>query len=245
MKKFIIIVFMMLLGTTAVGMYYKNSYTNIKFDDEEFLNEMKVNKCFSKSDFEKENTDSGENKTMWIINPETGEWEEIVTESVLEEEYKTKDEMIWEDLNNAECVFVVKPQGEFRNETGNIVQNVKVTDVLKGDKNVKDTVIQTVTSGALVNNEVEGYCIILETNYMKSGKEYLLFANETRHKNMYLIQNKGSVGYFLLEDTENIILKKNGLKYEEVKDNEFFVADEEALDIVLNIKEQVLKKYIK
>ena len=90
-------------------------------------------------------------------------------------------------------------------------------------------------------------------NIMKDGTEYLIFAEdlvesgETDILSVKLYDDFYIAPVFCYEDCQNAVIPITGdttyVSYKDVADNEFFVASEGALQMVENLKEQMLQLY--
>lgn len=90
-------------------------------------------------------------------------------------------------------------------------------------------------------------------NIMKNGTEYLIFAEdlvesgETDILSVKLYDDFYIAPVFCYEDCQNIVIPVTGdttyVSYKDVANNEFFVASEGALQMVENLKEQMLQLY--
>lgn len=90
---------------------------------------------------------------------------------------------------------------------------------------------------------------------MKEGKEYLVFVTEKVKTNsetlpVYrLYSNSMITPFFCYEDMENVIIPigegPTYVPYSQVKDNEFFSADEEGLEAWNSLKQKMLAAYPK
>lgn len=90
-------------------------------------------------------------------------------------------------------------------------------------------------------------------NIMETGTEYLIFAEElvegerTDILSVKLYDDFYIAPVFCYKDCQNVVMPVMGdtvyVSYKDVADNEFFVASEEALQMVENLKEQMLQLY--
>ncbi len=90
-------------------------------------------------------------------------------------------------------------------------------------------------------------------NIMKAGTEYLVFADElieseeTEMLSVKLYDDFYIAPVFCYEKCQNAVIPITGdttyVSYKDVADNEFFVASEGALQMVENLKEQMLQLY--
>lgn len=90
-------------------------------------------------------------------------------------------------------------------------------------------------------------------NFMKDGTEYLIFAEdlvesgETDILSVKLYDDFYFAPVFCYEDCQNVVIPVTGdtayVSYKDVANNEFFVASEGALQMVENLKTQMLQLY--
>lgn len=87
------------------------------------------------------------------------------------------------------------------------------------------------------------------TNLMEKDKDYLVFVDSAESlygvkKKIFCIESYEEM-YLCLENINNTVIDNPGIsiRYELVKNNEFFAKDREHLDMLLNWKKEVLKKY--
>ncbi len=148
-------------------------------------------------------------------------------------------------LRDADYVLKVSCDGNTEVSFGMTIQDVTVLETYTGLQSLDGKSIHLVSSseeicfGELWGNELSigGY-----TNFMEEGEDYLLFCDDIGSKNMY--REVSALSYFALSDLDNIIPESDETAYELLKNNEFFAADQEALDILLDIKENMLDLYL-
>lgn len=160
-----------------------------------------------------------------------------------EDETDTEDlrKELEDALRDADYVLKVSCDGNTDVSYGMTIQDVTVLETYAGLKSLDGKSIQLVSSSSRIN--IDEICTIGgHTNLMKKGEEYLLFCNDIGSKNMY--REVSSLSYFALSDLDNIIPESDETAYELLKNNEFFAADQEALDILLDIKENMLDLYL-
>lgn len=245
MKKFYSIVIMLLLVTIGVGLYYKQTYTKVDFNDEDVLDNARVFKYFSQEEFVIENIDDVDNN-KYIIDPDTGEIIGTMpgnSEEESEMEILPADEAILKELETAEIVLIGKRVSDMQCVTGNCKQTIFVSEVKKGDKEIEGKNIEAYYFGGIANNiEIR---VVSENNILIRDKEYLIFLNSTKHPGLYEIQNINGVGFFPLEEMKHEIVEDwEDVRYKDVKDYEFFVQDELSLKKLLEVKKKMMDKYI-
>ncbi len=237
MKKFWIVVAALLIVSVGIGKYYCTTYTDYDLNDEITLNAARVTNYFDEGEFQRVALDMA---TGEVIDPL------ILDEFEGEVEILDLSNMIRDDLNSAKIVAVAKCTGGIRNLSGTCEQNVVVDRVLKGDDKLAGQQIKVYSDNFFhfdIENKEAWICN--STNFMQEGEEYLIFIDSTNNKDVYCTKYLYDVGYFVLEEMENVIIKdKNNLFYEEVREAEFFVRDEVALAQLMEIKEEMLEKYL-
>lgn len=236
MKKFYLLVVLLVLVTIGIGKYYSTTYTNYDLNDDAVINSAKVTKCFDSGELEEVIFDV---QTGNVLIPEIDDLSQYTIEkfSLLES--------IKEEMDSADIILTAKCTGGIRNLAGTCEQSVSVLEVIKGDNAIENKEIKVYSDATFYfDTEIDEIWVTSKINFMQEGKEYLIFLDETGHDDVYCVKNKYGVGYLCLEDTESIIVKNsNNLYYEEVRDSEFFVKDEEALKKLISLKKDTIDKY--
>ena len=168
-----------------------------------------------------------------------------------------KEEGIRAVLDDAQYVVLAKGKGKAKALGETLQQEIYVEKVLKGDNKWQGKDIKVVSTKMNVwmpkRKKLTGG-LGLFVNLMEEGEEYLVFLNPVKlegkdYENVAYLADYEDVPYFNLADKENKIAKpeeKDGMEcryYKDVKDNEFFVSDEVALNKLLEIKQEYLEKY--
>lgn len=202
-----------------------------------------------------------EEKTEEVENNNT-QGPKITQEDIEKNPFLKYDNMGTEEgiravLDDAQYVVLAKGRGKAKALGETLQQEIYVEKVLKGDdrwreKNIK--VINTYGGVGMPGKEDKDGGFMLKVNMMEEGEEYLVFLNPVQlkgeiYENVAYLADYKFLPYFNLEDKENKIAKpeeKDGIEYiyyKDMKDNEFFVCDEVALNKLLEIKQEYLKKY--
>lgn len=245
MKKFCLLVVFIVSITTAIGLYYRKDYVYIDVDDVDVMDSAIVYDYFEAEEFEYIKG-IHTNQSVQEIDPDTGEIIGTIHLDNASEivEYLPLDENIRDELESAEIVAVVECMCEITSYTNTCQQKAKIIAILEGEN---------APVGKEIKLNFENYFYYYDdefgigntTNFMKESKKYLVFMDATNYNNMYNVACFWGSGYFSLEDMENQIIDfDKTVYYKDVKDYEFFARDKESLDIILQIKDEMLKKYI-
>lgn len=91
-------------------------------------------------------------------------------------------------------------------------------------------------------------------NFMRPGQNYLVFLYKPNiayeRDNIYISHEHSSIPYFVIGETKNVFDEEEykNLKhknyYRTVEHNEFFVKNQEALDILLDFKQEIMDTYM-
>ena len=170
-----------------------------------------------------------------------------------------REEGIRAVLDDAEYVVLARGTGKAKALGQTLQQEMHVEKVLKGDDKWQGKDIKAVSEQRIFmmakKDAAESNGLRLYVNLMEEGEEYLVFLNPVKlkgkkYENVAYLADYKDVPYFNLADKENKIAKLEkdelGLDctyYSDMEDNEFFVSDEAALNKLLEIKKEYLKKY--
>lgn len=165
-------------------------------------------------------------------------------------------QLIGENLSSSNLIIRAKSDGEMKYSFKNNKQYIEVIEVYKGDElNAGDQIAVTSHSWLFFFDEMRANVGFV--NVMQPGHEYLIFLDqqletlETEKDTIYLLQESIISPIFNYEDQGNdkIISIDDPydryVPYEEVKDNEFFVSSEEALEALMELKHELLEQYSK
>ncbi len=155
-------------------------------------------------------------------------------------------------LNDAQYVIIATATGQARALGETLQQEVKVKKVVKGDVDWVDKKIKTISTSCPVGFYKEGKSMHGNVNLMQEGKEYLIFLNwmnqkPEKYETMAYLADCFGVPYFCLDEMETKVAPiddEGTMLYEDVKDYEFFVSDDIALQELLQLKEECLEKYV-
>lgn len=161
-----------------------------------------------------------------------------------------------EYLENAPLVVKCKPSKTPIQLFRCTEQSVNVQEVYKGDKKLVGQEITFTMSLAFNFSETMRYMPFQCVNYMKANEEYLLFLYPFAYAdnnpdgipngNNFTTTNRGYLPYFSFSDHENKLFDKfpeSQPNYGQVIDNEFFVMNEKALEMMLKFKADTIAKY--
>lgn len=160
------------------------------------------------------------------------------------------------DLKNATHILRITPVSDMWYEHGKGHQTVKILQVFQGeDLHTDQEIIVTnpITNRLRLYNEKEQTIEQLFVNKLMIGKEYLLFCAgsvqmpESPETTVYLLSKDGISQVFCYDEVENVILpvdpENTYVPYASVKNNEFFAANQETLDIWEEIKQAAIAQY--
>ena len=259
MKKFYIGIIVIFCITVGIGLYCRRQYTHVDFSDSDSLVEAGFSVPFFEiGDFVKEE----EEEEYAEFNPEDYGLDSSVDIEILESDDTEEEEEvelfgkegILEKISNAQYIILGKSLNEVESLDGALQQKIYVSEVIKGDEQWKGESISLINTDEIVWVDKT---ILLPSmvNLMKKDETYLVFMNPVEYKGkelkniFYLVNDGKTIPYLNIRDVDNKIVEPEIVDgfpviwYEDVKDNEFFVADNEALQNLLDIKREVLKKY--
>lgn len=205
-----------------------------------------------------EETDNGENQSgdspeeVQQAETQETETEYDVTTAWMKYMNLSKEEGIRAVLDDAQYVVVAMPAGKRKSLGGTLQQEMKVMQVLKGENTWEGKTIKAYSTTEQIILTTEHAGILGDVNLMEEGKRYLVFLNGMnrkgkKYRNMAYFADNFGIPYFCLDDMETEVVKPDRegyIYYEQVKDNEFFVSDEKALQKLLEIKEDYLDRYL-
>lgn len=190
--------------------------------------------------------DSDGNQYIEIIVPSNNDDEsEDKTDTDTDTDTEDLRKELEDALSGADYVLKVSCDGNTAVSFGMTIQDVTVIETYTGLQSLDGESIRLVSSSEKIcfgelwdnNSTIGGYA-----NLMKEGEEYLLFCNDIGSQNMY--REVSLLSYFALSDLDNIIPDSDDTTYATLKNNEFFAADQESLDILLDIKKTMLDSYL-
>jgi len=185
------------------------------------------------------------------ITKQPGFMQEIKVCEVTEDTVMNLAGILKED---AGIVLRVKAYGEVKYDFYNIRQRVQVQEVFKGSTSLVGQDIYICKGSWFMN--CDGTRNMGFVNEMKKDDEYLVFITE-KIKNLkgeiidtYDVVDTIITPVFNYENTENVIIpwehtEEGYVKYQLVENNEFFVASQEALNVIVDMKEELLNSYPK
>ena len=153
-------------------------------------------------------------------------------------------------------ILRVSPTGEFENLFATSRQKVQIEEVYAGNGLQKGDEIYLTSSQWRIVVELQPSALECSfVNIMKEGKEYLVFLTEKVRTDSEVLpvyrlySNSMITPVFCYEDMENVIIPVGEgptyVPYSQVKDNEFFSADEEGLEAWNSLKQKMLAAYPK
>lgn len=159
------------------------------------------------------------------------------------------------DLKNATHILRITPVSDMWYEHGKGHQTVRILQIFQGDglHTEQEIIVTNPATNSLVLWTKEKSLQQLFVNKLKMGKEYLLFCAgsvqmpESPETTVYLLSKDGISQVFCYDEVENVILPVDPnytyVPYASVKNNEFFAADQETLDIWEEIKQAAIAQY--
>ncbi|KPB06043.1 hypothetical protein [Bacillus sp. CHD6a] len=156
------------------------------------------------------------------------------------------------DLPHSNLIIRVVSEGETSFSFKNNKQYVKVLEVYKGDEvRVGDEIAVTSLSWQLFFDDMSANLNFV--NFMQPQNEYLIFLDrkldslDPNEDNIYLLPDLIIPPIFNYQDKSHKIInvpKENRyVPYEEVKENEFLVSSEEALNELTKLKHKLIQQY--
>lgn len=165
------------------------------------------------------------------------------------------NELMKHHLPNSTSIIRAKITEEVSYTFKSSKQYVEVLDVFKGDElKVGDQIAITSLSWGLVFDNMSSN--IGFVNIMQPGDEYLIFLEEEietlapEEYHLYSLTESIITPIFNYDDQSNTVIPLKDpndryVSYEEVKDNEFMVSSDEALDALMELKHDLLRQYPK
>lgn len=231
MKSFFLAVTGIFLIFLLAGMSLRGGYTIIDFNAPEELAD------FMRSPFESEEGYEAAYVEPYTVETDYG----TMTYGGSTEGMPSQVELIREELNGAAIVVTAKAEGNVQVSSSIVCQTVEVEQILKGEISGEKLKVISQRETVVMNEEMKvigGY-----TNWMTEGGEYLLFLEEySPLTGKYYLADEAGVGYFSLKDVDNEIVKYHAA-WACGAGNEFFACTQEALQDLLDIKQELLKKY--
>ncbi len=155
-------------------------------------------------------------------------------------------------VDNSAYILKVKSVGNLELDFLCATEPVEVVDVYKGDNINKGDKISVFRSSSRLFYQLNGFNSINMdfVNAMKNGDEYLIFLEKKIDDTSVYRTVTGIIApIFSIKDRKNTISKSlhtdgcMSVPYGDVKDNEFFVADEGALNVLINFKKNMISEF--
>lgn len=247
MKKWFITVALMFLIPTCIGIYNRSSYTDIvDLNDKNSLADFDIIGTLSKDHF---STMVYTKKDEKIVMDKYHPLEDLDSENVPQEVLFLDG--LKSTLDDADYIVRAESTGKNRSLFRTMQQEILIKEVYKGNSDILGTRIDFIIPNVGFSPKFNSFasCYV---NLMEAGDEYLVFMESIdykglREKNIYKsIEWSYIVPYFNFQDKENIIPidTSNGIKYGEVRDNEFFVEDKYSLDQISKFKHETISRYV-
>lgn len=161
-------------------------------------------------------------------------------------------ETMQKELPNSNHIIRAKSAGEMGYTFKNNRQYVEVLEVFQGEGiEVGDKIAVTTTSWFFIFDEMWANTSFI--NIMQPENEYLIFLEEKletvdrKESNIYLLPEWIIPPIFNYQDKENIVTPtpydERYVPYDMVRDNEYFVRSEEALEALMEWKHGILAQY--
>jgi len=246
MKRFYIIGLLIIICTIVVGLCYRQTCTNVDFNDDKFLDEQRILGRYREEMFIIELPDENIDNNMYEVDPDTGEIIEVIEGDdgeIIEYDVTPLDQEIRNNIEVASSVVVAKRIGNIECVTNNCQHTLKIVDVKKGDKNLVGKSVDAYLLNALYCDTIcNAVGIGARSNLIQKDREYLIFMNESKHDNVYEIVDGG---YFPVEAMKHEVIKDaDNIVYKDVKDYEFFAEDELSLERMVALREEMMEKYM-
>lgn len=163
-------------------------------------------------------------------------------------------------LQNAETILTVKFTGKRQSAHYSTLSTVKVEEVIKGDKELKDKTINVYENNAIGANHRKIYLRnFTVNNFMQDGQTYLVFLNKSNdYDSEYKELNNITldeyfmadyyVSLFCLSDTDSEILclnSENIVDNKTYQNSEFIVFSQKQKDTLYGFKDEIIDMYIK
>jgi len=166
----------------------------------------------------------------------------------------SKCELMAEELKNEPLILRVKISGDIEHLHGNDRQKCIVEEVYKGDSIKEgDSIYLFSGSWSMVLYDPDYKSISRGfVNIPETGKEYLAFSDgrilTDKEDVLVSVDDQYIIApFFSYDEHDNVIIETSGdttyVNYRDVKDNEFFAADKEALEAMISLKEKMISLY--
>jgi len=259
MRRWLFMIAVILLASFLTGIYLRSTYTNKDYSDKENLSDHYVWLLTEEDMLIEEPLSEEDYLNIDSYDPYVGE---VASETNIEEDYfdDPEKEIIIEvswfgrwkyELESAECVALGKSTGKMDNLGGALQQEVEILKVYKGELFEKADVVLLVNAETSFAKNDEGREFLgINTNLMEEGKQYLVFFNSTPGKFKHLFYGaalNSRISYFAIEDYDKGYLstEESLVSYSDLKDVEFFCNDEKIYTQILEVKHDMIKKYVK
>lgn len=232
MKRLWILTAALFLIAAGVGIYCRTSYTRIDPSDKEQLGDFLI---YTVSEEHFQSSEAGADIEMARFFA------------------MGLDERVYTLPERSDYVLKVKCMGAPEFYYISYGQEVLVEEVFSGSGLKENEVIQVVAGGGYrepvhLKSEYNSYnafdsCV----NFMQEGEEYLIFLRDIqdqKYPGMYAMVDEVEISYFNLRDCENVLAGEDQVSYSQVSENEFFVKDQAALDLLQQVKTTMLEQYL-
>jgi len=182
---------------------------------------------------------------------------EVAATSIFEDEYydgfaEYKDDYI-NELEDAAIVAVVRPTGNIHPYHLTFCHEVIVEEVIQGNDNLENKILQIYDESAkFMTNENHNSRLEYRDikNLMQSGHTYLAFffpleLNHYFKEDVYRFHDS-FFNYLDLGNgnTKSILKSSEKADFRKIKEIEFFTSSQRVLDILIEIKQKIIEKYI-
>ena len=156
------------------------------------------------------------------------------------------------DLPNSNLIIRAKSEGPMDYTFKNNKQHIEVVEVYQGDDvDVGDQIAITLEGWMFFFDDMTANLNFV--NVMQPDHEYLIFLDQKidspdpKENNIYSLGQLIIPGIFNYEDQNHTIINVPEdypyVPYREVKDNEFFISSEKALEALMELKHEFLQQY--
>lgn len=167
---------------------------------------------------------------------------------------KYKDKYI-KEMEELQMIYVAAPTGNYKMGTSTGMQEVRVTRVIQGSKELENQCVWIDGMPGLAYGEEDELYMDMFLNYMQKDNEYLIFCDaygpinlrEQNNCSKYYVTDSifGYVNITNRDNTGKIIDKNQKYTMKDLNGYEFFADCKEVLEIKQAIKEELIEKFLK
>lgn len=154
------------------------------------------------------------------------------------------------DSDYAPIIIIGEPTGKYSQDSLSFGQEVLVEAVIKGDGIEEGEKYYMYGTDGFITDENQKVLYSNIKNIMKEGEEYLIFLEPSElngkvPEKVFFLSGT-FFNYLHINYSSDIIIEKeiNNLKFNDLKDFEYFTKSKRILDRIYLIKEKIINKYI-